>query len=87
MPKSSTVSAAEANRSFSKIFRRAAAGETITITDRGKPVAVLSPSETSVADTKRKAREEAVAALMDHLRQQQPMKLGKFQRDWAYGDD
>lgn len=88
MSKSSTISAAEANRSFSKIFRRAAAGETITITDRGKPMAVLSPA----LDEQRPSREEAerrlavLAEISASVRERGPLHLGRFQRDWAYED-
>lgn len=38
-----TVTAADANRQFSTVLRRASAGETITITSRGKPVATIGP--------------------------------------------
>jgi prevent-host-death family protein len=88
MSKSSTISAAEANRSFSKIFRRAAAGETITITDRGKPMAVLRPA----LDDQRPTREEAdrrlalLSEIGESARERGPLHLGRFKRDWAYED-
>lgn len=37
------VSATEANRHFSKLLREAAAGETILVTSRGRPIATLGP--------------------------------------------
>ncbi len=37
------VSAAEANRSFSRVLREVAAGETFTVLSRGRPVATISP--------------------------------------------
>ncbi len=37
------VSSREANQRFSEILRRAAAGETVTITRRGEPVAQVVP--------------------------------------------
>eukprot|EP01037_Dinobryon_pediforme_P022129 gene22129-23184_t len=40
-----TVSAAEANRQFSKLLREVAAGETIEITSHGQPVAKISPPD------------------------------------------
>lgn len=40
-----TVSASEANQSFSRLLGEAEAGETIFIERRGKPVAKLVPSE------------------------------------------
>lgn len=41
------VSAAEANRDFSKMLRDVEGGARITITKDGKPVAVLSPADAS----------------------------------------
>ena len=38
-----TVSAREANQNFSKLLKRAADGEKVVITRRGKPVARLEP--------------------------------------------
>ena len=37
------VSAREANQSFSRILHEAEGGESVVITRRGKPVAVLAP--------------------------------------------
>lgn len=42
------VSAAEANRDFSKMLRDVEGGARITITKDGKPVAVLSPADPSM---------------------------------------
>jgi prevent-host-death family protein len=88
MAKSSVVSAAEANRSFSKIFRRAAEGETITITDRGKPVAILSPAPPSQTPSPEEV--ERRMKLLDEIattaQERGPLMLGRFQRDWAYDD-
>lgn len=39
------VSVAEAKAKLSEILKQVEAGENVTITRRGKPVAVLSPSE------------------------------------------
>lgn len=38
------VTASEANQNFSRLLREASGGETITITQRGRPVARLMPS-------------------------------------------
>lgn len=38
-----TISAAEANRHFSRVLRQVAQGETLTITSRGKPLATMAP--------------------------------------------
>ena len=37
------ITAAEANRHFSALLRAVADGERITVTSRGKPVAMISP--------------------------------------------
>lgn len=76
-----TVSAAEANRQFSRLLREAQAGETITITSRGKPVAQLAP----IAEDKA-AKDKAWAAFVEELRQMPAQRLGKFDRNWAYDD-
>lgn len=41
---SRVVTASEANQNFSRLLRDASNGETITITQRGKPVARLMPN-------------------------------------------
>lgn len=38
------VSAADANRHFSRILRDVQAGETVTVTSRGTPVATIQPA-------------------------------------------
>ena len=53
-----TVTAREANQSFSKLLREVAAGEEVVITLRGKPVAKLSRlAEENAAERERLARE------------------------------
>ncbi|CAK6686706.1 type II toxin-antitoxin system prevent-host-death family antitoxin [Synechococcus sp. CBW1107] len=39
------VNTVEANRSFSKLLRRVAQGESITVLSHGRPVATLSPAQ------------------------------------------
>jgi prevent-host-death family protein len=81
------ISATEANRSFSAILRRAKAGETIAITDRGKVVARIEPEKDEAEEeAKRAERLKAWQATEARLRSQPPLNLGKFSRDWAYGD-
>ncbi len=55
-----TVSAAEANRHFSALLRDVAHGEQVTVTSRGKPVAIIAP--VSVRRAERKAAKEALLA-------------------------
>ena len=38
-----TITATEANQRFSELLRDVSAGDTVTITNRGKPVAEISP--------------------------------------------
>jgi prevent-host-death family protein len=40
-----TESAADANRSFSKLLREVAKGESVTVLSHGRPVATLSPAQ------------------------------------------
>lgn len=83
------ITATEANRNFSQIFRRAKEGETIIITDRGVDAVMLSPAHRKSAEeiaTEATARELARAELFARLRSQAPLNLGKFQRDELYDD-
>lgn len=83
------VTATEANRNFSQLFRRAKEGETIIITDRGEDAVILAPiprqSDEEVAE-KAAAREQARQALFARLRSQPVLDLGKFNRDELYDD-
>jgi prevent-host-death family protein len=47
-----SIGAVEAEANFTALLDRVARGETVTITDHGRPVAVLSPP--AVADTDRR---------------------------------
>jgi prevent-host-death family protein len=80
----SRISAAEANQNFSALLRRAAAGEHVTITSRGKPVAEIGPvrEDQGVA-----AREAARAQLMARLRSQEPRVIGPWTREELYERD
>jgi len=52
-----TVGVRDLKNRLSTFLRRAAGGERITITDRGRPIAVLAPAETRRED-------EAIAAMV-----------------------
>jgi prevent-host-death family protein len=60
-----SVSAREANQSFSKRLRAVVDGEEVVITRRGKPVARLAPIE-AAADANRQAEIDRIIA---HLRE------------------
>jgi prevent-host-death family protein len=62
---SADVSAAEANRQFSRILRAVEAGETVTITSHGRPVARLCPVGAPDA-TRTAARRRLLAWLAQH---------------------
>ncbi len=81
-----TVSAADANRHFSKLLRQVKAGETVVITSHGEPVARLEPAaeKDAVEAERASAREELIA----HLRSVQPMNIPiTWTRNDIYEDD
>lgn len=73
------VSAADANREFSKILRDVREGETITVTSRGEPVAVISP----IGQARRPGQDSAKAALLVRLHGQAPAGIA-WTRDELY---
>jgi prevent-host-death family protein len=77
------VSAADANREFSKLLRRVRDGESITIMNHGRPVAKLVP--VSAED---RVRAAARRALFDYLRSQKGGKpIGRWTRKELYERD
>lgn len=81
------ISAAEANRSFSRLLKDVQKGEVIVITSHGKPVATLEAYAEAPQDAEADARRRALVE--EHLRRlaRQPvLNLGKFTRDWAYDE-
>jgi prevent-host-death family protein len=75
-----TISMTEANRSFSKIAHRAAKGEVIGLTVRGKVIARIVPegdyNDLALAIRRREH--------IERLRQQPAMNLPKVTRDEMY---
>ena len=61
-----TVSAREANQSFSRLLQAVVEGEEVVITRRGKPVARLAPIEAATTDAERQAE---IDRLIAHLRE------------------
>jgi prevent-host-death family protein len=79
-----TVSAAEANRNFSKLLSEARAGERIAITSRGKRVAALVP----ISDVDDEARRErAIEALTTHWANRPAFPAVKWTREELYDDE
>lgn len=77
-----TVSAAEANRTFSRILRSVREGDTYVVTSHGRPVARISPFTRQ--DEERAA---AFARLIARLEQQPAIDIGHWTRDELYEDD
>lgn len=76
-----TVSAAEANRHFSKILREVREGETVVVTSRGEPVARIVPTGNEVPD-----RSEALKRLFARLDSQPALNLPRIRRDELHDD-
>ncbi|HNT38908.1 MAG TPA: type II toxin-antitoxin system prevent-host-death family antitoxin [Rubrivivax sp.] len=74
-----TVSAAEANRQFSAVLREVAAGNTVLVTSRGKPVAKIEPAAPTPGPQSRAKRR-----LLEHLRRVEPVGHRDWQRDELY---
>lgn len=83
-----TISAAEANRQFSKLLAGVLQGEVYTVVSRGTPVATMGP--VVAADEQRIS---AHAALIERLKTQKPRKANRgtgaalnWTRDDLYAD-
>jgi prevent-host-death family protein len=79
---SKAVSAADANRDFSKLLREVRDGKSIVITNHGKPVAKIVPFV--VQD---RVRNAAKKTLLARLRSQPALNLGRWTRDDLYERD
>lgn len=78
------ISAAEANRYFSRVIREVREdGATYIVTSHGKPVAKIVPI-TEEGDNA--VRERARQLLLERLRKQPAMNLPRFSRDELYDD-
>jgi prevent-host-death family protein len=73
------ISAADANREFSKLLRRVREGESITIMSHGRPVAKLVP-----VATEDRVRAAAKEILFKRLRSQRGVKIGRWTREELY---
>lgn len=74
-----TLSAAEANRNFSRLLRSASEGDEILILSRGRPVARLVPA----SDSPRK-QQRARTTLLRRLRSQRATGERHWRRDELY---
>jgi prevent-host-death family protein len=71
------VTAREANQAFSRILREAEAGDSVVITRRGRPVALLAPYQ--AADSRE--REAAIGHIVALMRKGLPIGGRRFTRD------
>lgn len=77
------VTAAEANRSFSRLLRGVREGRSYTVTSHGQPVARLVPAEQQ-DEAKRRFRKAAKRALLERLAKQPALNAGPWTRDELY---
>lgn len=78
-----TISAAEANRQFSRVLKEVRGGATYTVTSHGEPVARIMPPEQLSGEDRARAKERLLA----RLRSQPVLDLGPWSRDEAYDED
>lgn len=72
------ISAADANRNFSKVLREVSEGRSYVVTNHGRPVARIAPvrNDSALADARK--------ALMKRLRKEPVVKVGRWKRDDLY---
>jgi len=75
------VSAADANRKFSKLLQGAREGRSYVVTSHGRPVAKIVP-----ADKNGRVARGAKAALLKRLRSERVTRIGRWSRDELYED-
>ena len=78
-----TVSAAEANRSFSRLLRGVREGRSYLVTAHGRPLARLIPADSRDEGTLR-MRRAARRELFARLEKQPAIDIGKWTRDELY---
>ena len=76
------VSAADANRKFSKLLRTIREGHSYVVTSHGKAVAKIVPIEKNGAVTP-----GARSALLKRLRSEPVVTIGRWSRDELYEDE
>lgn len=73
------VTATEANQRFSELLREVSAGESFTITSRGKPVAEITPPK-----PKKRATKEELQAMLARMDELPGIITGPWTRDELY---
>jgi prevent-host-death family protein len=77
-----TVSAAQANREFSKLMKLAESGERVVVTSRGQPKVQITRVEG--ADAEKARRREAFDRMTERLNTQPALNLPRLTRDDFY---
>jgi prevent-host-death family protein len=77
------VSAAEANRSFSRLLRGVREGHSYVVTAHGRPVARLVPVD-EVDETEHRVRAAAWRALVERVKKQPIVNVGRWTREELY---
>ena len=75
-----SISAAEANRHFSSLLREVSRGARITVTSRGKPIAIISAAD----QVERRERLAAKRVLLSRLRATPSTGTRSWSRDELY---
>jgi prevent-host-death family protein len=75
------ISAAEANRKFSQLLREVKEGQSYVVTNHGRPVARIAPFQAKAAHA---AASTAHASLLNRLRRQPVVNIGRWKRDELY---
>jgi len=73
------ISAADANRKFSRLLRDVREGQSYVVTSHGRPVARIAPVEENRTTTS-----SARSSLLGRLRSERVVKVGRWQRDELY---
>ena len=73
------MTATEANQRFSELLREVSAGESFTITSRGKPVAEITPPK-----PKKRATREELQAMLARMDELPGIITGPWTRDELY---
>jgi prevent-host-death family protein len=76
-----TVSAAEANRQFSRLLREIGDGHSYVVTSHGRPVARIVPFKESM-----ERKEASKARLLARLERQRAIDIGPWKREDLYED-
>jgi prevent-host-death family protein len=73
------ISAADANRNFSQLLREVRQGQSYVVTSHGRAVARIEPAENDSV-----AASDTRSALLNRLRSERVLKVGRWHRDELY---